>query len=378
MELYDLRVNHLCNPLGYEMNKTVFSWKVKNAVGKKQEAARIRIGELENFETLIMDTGFSKNLSSIASQVDVPLMPCKRYFWDVTVRTDKGEEAVSSVSWFETGKMDEAWHAEWITCDNQQKRHPIFKKKISLRGKVIRARLYICGLGLYEAFYENERIGEEYLTPYCNDYSEWVQYQTYDVTEMLQKEGMLSVLLGNGWYKGRFGFDNPSESGFYGDKWKLRAELSIEYEDGSKDIVGTDESWRVERSNLIFSEIYDGEHRDDTLPKLPEEAAIVCEAEKGKLTARLSTPVTVHEQIKPKELIVTPNGETVLDLGQEFTGIFSLQVKEEKGTKIHIQTGEILQNGNFYRDNLRTAMSIFQMEKKKIYVPILHFTDIVM
>ena len=78
MELYDLRVNHLCNPLGYEMNKTVFSWKVKNAVGKKQEAARIRIGELENFETLIMDTGFSKNLSSIASQVDVPLMPCKR------------------------------------------------------------------------------------------------------------------------------------------------------------------------------------------------------------------------------------------------------------------------------------------------------------
>ena len=133
----------------------MFSWKVKNAVGKKQEAARIRIGELENFETLIMDTGFSKNLSSIASQVDVPLMPCKRYFWDVTVRTDKGEEAVSSVSWFEPGKMDEAWHAEWITCDNQQKRHPIFKKKISLRGKVIRARLYICGLGLYEAFYEN-------------------------------------------------------------------------------------------------------------------------------------------------------------------------------------------------------------------------------
>ena len=83
----------------------------------------------------------------------------------------------------------------------------------------------------------------------------------------------------------------------------------------------------------------------------------MCEAEKGKLTARLSTPVTVHEQIKPKELIVTPNGETVLDLGQEFTGIFSLQVKEEKGTKIHIQTGEILQNGNFYRDNLRTAKS---------------------
>ena len=157
--------------------------------------------------------------------------------------------------------------------------------------------------------------------------------------------------------KSRFGFDNPSESGFYGDKWKLRAELSIEYEDGSEDIVGTDESWRVERSNLIFSKITDGEHRDDTLPKLPEEAAIVCEAEKGKLTARLSTPVTVHEQIKPKELIVTPNGETVLILGQEFTGIFSLQVKEEKGTKIHIQTGEVLQNGNFYRDNLRTAKS---------------------
>lgn len=377
MKLYDLRVNHLCNPLGYEMRKTTFSWKIKEALGKRQAAARIRIGEKENLDAgnLLADTGFLENLSSVASTIDVPLMPCKRYFWDVTVQTELGEEATSNVQWFETGKMDKEWNAEWISCDSRQKRHPIFQKKIDLKGSVKKARLYICGLGLYEAFYGDERIGEEYLTPYCNDYNEWIQYQTYDVTEMLRKDGILSVLLGNGWYKGRFGFDNPSESGYYGNEWKLKAELDIEYEDGSEDIIGTDESWRVKRSKLIFSEIYDGEHRDDTLPEVPVEAAVICEQPKGKLTARYSTPVTVHEQLKPTKLVLTPRGETVLDLGQEFTGIFSLRVKEPKGTKIHIQTGEILQNDNFYRDNLRTAKSEYiyiSDGKEKVIYP--HFT----
>lgn len=377
MEIYCLQVNHLKNPLGYKMEKTVFSWKVRGAEGKRQTAARIRVGESENLEigNVILDTGFSESLSSAASEVRVALTPCRRYFWDVTVRTDKDEEAVSSVQWFETGKMNEPWSAKWISCNSGQERHPVFKKNIVLKAEVQKARLYICGLGVYEAFYEENRIGDEYLAPYCNDYHEWVQYQTYDVTEILKKEGVLSVLLGNGWYKGRFGFDTDPESRYYGNEWKLKAELKVVYKDGRTEIIGTDEDWTVERSNIIFSGIYDGEQQDDTLPSLPEERAVLCSPPEGELTERLSTPVTIHEKFQPKELIHTPAGETVLDLGQEFTGIFSLHVDEPAGTKIHIQTGEVLQGGNFYRENLRTAKSEYiyiSDGKEKTICP--HFT----
>ena len=107
------------------------------------------------------------------------------------------------------------------------------EKDVELKGPLRRARLYISGLGLYEAFYQvkedgfcaPKRIGEEYLTPYSNDYNEWVQYQTYDVTDLLQGSGRLSVLLGNGWYKARFGFSALEDVGFYGNEWKLIAEL---------------------------------------------------------------------------------------------------------------------------------------------------------
>lgn len=359
MEVYGLRVNHLKEPLGYKMEKTIFSWKVRGAKGKKETAVRLRVGENEHLqdESAIFNTGFMKGLSSLGTELAVKLEPCKRYYWDVTVHSDSEEEAQSSIQWFETGKMDDPWTAEWISCDNSQVRHPIFKKKIALKDKVKKARLYICGLGLYEAFYEGEKIGNEYLAPYCTDYAEWLQYQTYDVTEMLAKDGTLSVLLGNGWYKGRFGFDNDSETGYYGNEWKLKAELRIEYEGGQTEVVGTNESWVVERSTIFFSDIYDGEYRDDTLQQLPEEPVLLCDSPEGELIARLSTPVTVHETFTPKEVIRTPAGEMVLDLGQEFTGTFLLDVHESAGTKIHVQTGEVLQDGNFYRENLRTAKS---------------------
>ena len=165
------------------------------------------------------------------------------------------------------------------------------------------------------------------------------------------------MLLGNGWYKARFGFHAHENKGFYGNEWKLIAELRLEYEDGTEEVIGTDESWKVRRSRITFSNLYDGEWQDGTLEEMPLEAVWLCEAPKGGLTDRMSLPVTVHEVLEPIELIHTPAGEQVFDLGQEITGLFTLKVHEPKGTKIHIQTGEILQQGNFYNENLRTAKS---------------------
>lgn len=357
MKIYHAQVNHLENPVGFRMERTVFSWKIKEAKGKQQSYARIRVSSDEAMEHLLFDSGEDTKASSLCYPVKLKLEPRTRYYWTVEAGSDAGEKAVSEVQFFETGKREEAWSAKWISCSSEEKRHPYFEKKIIPVKEVAKARLYICGLGLYEVFVDEKHVGNEYLTPYSNDYNEWVQYQTYDVTEEFSSEGTLRVLLGNGWYKARFGFSAFEDRGFYGNDWKLIAELHLMYTDGSEEVIGTDETWQIRRSKISFSNLYDGEHRDDTLPDLPAEQAVLCDAPKGELTDRMSLPVTVHETFRPKELIHTPAGELVFDMGQEFTGIFKLHVNVPKGTKVHVQTGEILQHGNFYNENLRSAKS---------------------
>lgn len=252
MKIYHAQVNHLENPMGFRMERTVFSWKVKDAEGKKQSYARIRVASDAAMEHLLFDSGEDDKASSLFYPVKLDLEPRTRYYWNVEAGSDAGETAVSEVQFFETGKRNEAWTGKWISCDSKENRHPYFEKEIVPAKEVAKARLYVCGLGLYEVYVDEKRVGDEYLTPYSNDYNEWVQYQTYDVTEEVSKQGMLRVLLGNGWYKARFGFSAFEDKGFYGNEWKLIAELHLTYADGSEEVIGTDESWQVRRSKIAF------------------------------------------------------------------------------------------------------------------------------
>lgn len=385
MQVYDCRVNHLANPLGYQIKEPVFSWKVGGAAGKKQKAARILISLKEDFSEPVLDTGWREDLDSLGTRPglagEAGLRPYTRYYWTVQVRSGQGEEASGELCWFETAKEKEPWEAKWIGCRSQEKRHPVFSKEFVLSKEVEKARLYICGLGLYEAYINGRKAGDELLTPYSNNYHAWLQYQTYDVTELLtqvsaaeepaarkplaqvsasrkhsgQKSAKLEVWLGNGWYKGRFSYDDSTGKGYYGDDWKLIAELRVSYADGSSQVFGTDGSWQMGFGNITDSNLYDGEHVDDTLPREALRQAELMEAPGAPLCARLSTPVRVREELPAVELIHTPAGETVLDLGQNIAGSFRLRVKEPKGARIRLQFGEILQQGNFYRDNLRSA-----------------------
>ncbi|MGI5990045.1 MAG: family 78 glycoside hydrolase catalytic domain [Lachnospiraceae bacterium] len=347
------QVNHIGNPVGYQLGEEpVFHWVAEGLPGKCVKESRIVVRE---GGTCIADTGW-KELDSLGTALPLLLKPRKRYEWTVSVRSDAGAEETSGVNFFETGKMDESWAGKWIGCDDKEPRLPVFEKGFTLEQKPVSARLYVCGLGLYEAHLNGQRVGNEYLTPYCNNYTAWVQYQTFDVTDQLiSGENQLEIGLGNGWYKGRFGFSGKTD-GYYGDSWKLIAELRIQLPDGTETVVGTDESWQVRRSNIIFSNIYDGEQRDDTLTALPAEPARLTAPPEGKLTERLSVPVTILQEIRPVRLIHTPAGELVLDMGQNLAGIWRLHVHGMKrGARLHLQVGEVLQGGNFYRDNLRSA-----------------------
>lgn len=375
-EIYALKTNHIDKPMGFYMKQITLSWKVGECKATRQNKARIMVALDEKLENKVYNQE-SVDFRGAGSTIELELKPYTRYFWKVLVETDTHEILESEVTYFETAKMDESWFGQWITCDVLNERHPIFEKKITPKNEVAKARLYISGLGLYEASYKVgqncQKIGNENLAPYCNNYNQWVQYQTYDVTKELQQEGELSILLGNGWYKGRFGGNTTPESkGAFGDTWKLIAEIHLDYIDGTKEIIGTDESWTVTRSNITASSIYDGESLDDTLESEESFSAILVEPPKGRLTERLSLPVIARGPINPVELIRTTKDELVLDLGQEITGTFELYVDIPYGKKLHIQTGEILQDGCFYNDNLRTAKSEFNYVsdgKPKVLAP---------
>lgn len=352
MRIFNCRTNHLSSPIGFMMDKPVFSWEIDGAKGKKVTQSAIRLYEEDK---LILDTGFQSDIDRLGYEADVTLKPRTRYCWEVTVRSDAGEEAMSGKNTFETGKHGEAWQAKWISAE-ETGRLPVFNKKITLSGKLQRARLYICGLGLYEASIDGKKVGNEYLTPYCNNYAAWQQVITNDITEMLSGDITLSVTVADGWYAGRFGFNSrPGHKGYYGIDKRLLCEVWLRYEDGREECIPSDESWCVTRSNYTFSDIYDGERRDDTLEKTAPEKVIVLSDPTDKAVDRLSPPVHAQKELKPVELIHTPAGETVFDLGQNQTGIFRLNVDAPKGTLVHVQVGEVLQNGCFYRDNLRTA-----------------------
>ena len=279
-------------------------------------------------------------------------MPRCAYEWDVLVTADNGQQALSPRAYFETGKMDEAWQGQWIT-PVQKIENPRLFKRFSLPGKVRSARLYIVGLGLYEAYVNGARVGDEYMAPYCNDYDRWIQYQTYDVTALLGDENELSVMLGDGWYKGRFGFQQKRE--IYGDTLALLCEMRVETEDGEV-VIPSDDSWQCSESPVRFSNIYDGEVLDltaDCSQKWPVK--LYPELGYERVAERLSLPVRIKHTLSPREIIHTPKGETVIDFGQEVTGFVTFRVSGEKGRKYFLQYSEILQNGCFYSDNLRSA-----------------------
>jgi len=377
MKITHCQIAHLTNPLGYELGKAQVSYLVEMAEGSRQCAARIRVAKDAQMKQIIYDSGKSDKISPLGFALPVQPEPRTRYWWQMEAETDAGDCALSEVQWFESGKMQENWQAKWITCDSSVKRHPIFAKKLELKKTVKQARLYITALGLYEAYLNGERIGDEYLTPYCNNYHQWLQVQTYDITSQLQKGGELKIWLGNGWYKGRFCFVDYDRNapGHYGNEWALLAETHVIYEDGTEDVFGTDESWNVRRGPIVDSNLYDGEIWDATLEDTQPEPAVLYAGKVPPLKDRLSVPVRIQQEIRPVEKIITPKGEQVLDIGQNQAGIFSLRVHEPRGKTVKIRVGEIMQEGCFYRENLRSALAEYTyISDGREHVIIPHFT----
>lgn len=359
MKIYDVKINGITNPVGFDLGTIKVSWKVADCVSSKQRNVRIEISDSKHFENILYELE-STGLKSIGQKLAFTAEPHERYFLRVQVDGNQNESAVSDVVWFERGKGKEIWQAGFIAMQPEDTFHPVFQKKFTARKPVVKARIYVSGLGLYEAYLNGEKIGEDYLAPFCNDYREQIQYQTYDITEQIKRENCIRIYTGNGWYKGRLGYEGAYE--VYGNRFLAVAELHLWYDDGSKEVIATDENWEYCASDIVASDIYDGEELNRVFwqkEKNPWKRVVLSELDTDKLVERYSIPVVVKEKLEVKEVLYTPAGETVLDMGQNFTGYMTFESELPEGTKVILDFGEVLQQGNFYRDNYRTAKSRF-------------------
>lgn len=367
MKITDMKVNHISTPIGYECEYPVFSWITRGCRGKFQAGVRMKIALDKYMQKEVYDSEWQKEIKSTGFCPNVQLSPRTRYFWQVQVKTEKGERIKSPISWFETGKMEEVWKGKWITAPfslEDPSVHPLMQKNFQVPENLDSARIYACGLGLFELYINGNKVSDEYLAPFYTDYHQWIQYVTYDITPLLErgKENALGVMLGNGWYKGRFSYE-PNMQELYGNLFQFLGEIRMETEEGKEILIVSDETWECTPSPVLESSIYDGEVYDAekrtegfSLPGTVLGCRVsVAERPRGEIRDRLSPPLVITERKKPVRLIRTPAGEEVLDFGQNMTGWVEFQCKEKAGTRIRLQYGEVLQNGNFYRDNLRTA-----------------------
>lgn len=359
MKIRHLRVNHLEKPLGYDFNVLTLSWEVEAEQTDRVSEVRVCISKQKSMEMPVYDSGsdVQKDFDKCQLSVELPLEARTRYYWKVMIKDTTQDECISECSWFETGKQNEPWKAKWITAEESEGM-PWFYKDFQVKEAVAKARLYMYGAGLYEVYMNDKKAGDEYLMPGYHSYDMMMEYQTFDVTELLQEgTNRIGVLLGDGWYKGRFGFDGDYYN-LYGDKRKCIAELILVYESGETEWICTDKSWRAETSTIGANGIYDGEEQDANAERKPLEVEVLADT-RELLVERSNPPIRKVEEFVPVSECMHEEGYLLLDFGEAITGWVEFFGKLEKGQKVFLQYGEILQNGAFYRDNLRTAKAEF-------------------
>jgi len=272
------------------------------------------------------------------------------------------------------------WDAKWIkpTLDMGDI-CPLFVKGFPVNKNVKKAKLFITALGVYAAKLNGERIGDFILAPGWTVYKKRLQYQEYDVTKLLHQDNQLSITVGKGWYRGRL-------PGWTGSKVQdelrempagLLAQLEITFDDGTKELLVSDETWTCGESSIRFSDIYDGEIYDASYNPLPGQSVLSFDGPFNTLIAQQGEAVKEQERVHPARLLHTPKGEVVIDFGQEITGYVEINVTAKAGEEVKLSHAEVLdKEGNFYTENYRSAKANYHYicnDGRQTYKPQLTF-----
>ena len=375
MEVIHLRCEYLENPLGIDEKNPRLSWKLKSdRFGVKQTAYQIQCSrDLKFDDGIIWDTSKVETEQSLYVQYEGPtLLSRDHIFWRVRIWDELEEvSSWSEASVWEMGLLShDDWKGEWIDPEGEIDSEefqpaPFLRKEFEIDKPAESARLYITAHGLYEAWINGVRVGNQYFTPGRTQYDKRLQYQVYDVTPLL-KEGtnVIGIILGDGWWRGKLGFGGVRN--ISGERIALLAQIELDLDT----IVATDESWMctssgpIRMSDLQLGEVYDSrlelkgwsETGFDDGEWNPVE---VVECSNDMLIASMSVPICEKERFRPK-VINTPLGETVLDFGQNLAGYVEMSIKDgiPIDTTIRLTHGESLdKDGNFTQEHMMNRKS---------------------
>ncbi len=400
LEVIHLSVEDKVNPLGVDDPRPRLSWQITGE-GRDimQTAYELRVATtkegLQNKNKLLWTPGRVESDRSVYVPYEGPLLQTgQRVWWMVRVWDNHGHRSAwSRPAWWEVGLLHPTdWKASWISStvlEDTTRSQPAqqYRKQFKVDKKVRRARVYATAHGMYELWLNGRRVGEELFTPGYTSYHKRLQYQVFDVTSLLEKgDNTLGALVGDGWYRGNFPFKGHRNT--YGAHLALLIQLEIEYSDGTRETVVTDGSWKSSNEGPIrASDIYHGEtfdaRRED--PAWRENGyddsrwvgVQIKDYPKDILIASEGLPVKRIKEVLPVQVLKTPEGDTVVDMGQNMVGWVRLKAEGPAGRVIVLRHAEVLdKEGNFYTENLRSAQQtdtfILRGAGEEVFEP--HFT----
>ena len=291
------------------------------------------------------------------------LKPFTAYNASLTAEDDAGETARAEVS-FETGRLDTPWQAQWISDPKykftEKGVSPVpmmFRKELQLKKPVASAKIYATAMGIYELYINGQRLGDRYFAPGFTSYKNNLQYQTWDVTELLSGSDEIQATVAGGWAVGSFVFTRGNR--LIHDRQALLLEIRVAYEDGTEEVIGTDPTWQVSEDGPVrMADLYDGETYDATVDPASiawRSAAVEKLGFSPKIMAEYGAPVVPHEVFIPVSQKKVGNG-TVYDFGQNFAGVVRLKLRGKKGQTVTVRHAEILnEDGSLNLSFLRSA-----------------------
>jgi alpha-L-rhamnosidase len=290
------------------------------------------------------------------------LEPFTEYEVEVVATGRSGAEATARAR-FRTGRLDTPWAARWITdarIDVPKKASPVplvLRRSFTTRPGVRRAWLEATALGVYELELNGRKVGDAYFAPGLTSYAHHIQYQTHDVTELLTGDDELRVVVGGGWAVGSFNYRRTNKVS--ADRQAFLCELHVEYDDGSVEVVGTDERWLVATGGRYqAAELYDGETYDATIDEDAldwKPADLTAPRGRPALVADFGAPVRRQGELTPVSQTVAPSGEVVYDFGQNFAGVVRARLRGRAGEVVTFRHAEVLVDGELFVKSLRTA-----------------------
>jgi alpha-L-rhamnosidase len=404
MEIVNLRCEYMANPLGIGVKTPRFCWEIVSGIQDTfQTAYQIRAalgGEL------VWDSGKTPGENSVhVLYSGRPLQSGRRYDWQLTVWDNHNNEA-GNAAWFETGLLDPSdWTARWIVPQlPPAKREPkaglasmasgknkkalpvekrlnpcsILRREFVVTGDVKKVRVYATAHGCYSLEINGKRADDREFAPEFSDYRKILFYQTYDVTALLRRgENTIGAVLSDGWYCGRIGVTGDNCQ--YGDRHALLLEMVIEYTDGNITRIVSDEDFRCSTGPIVYSDLFIGEKYDARIH--PEEWRGVTVENYGyeQLQAFPGDPVRRVMEIRPRAVLKTPKGETLIDLGQNIAGRMKMRVQGKTGTEVTLEHSETLdEQGNFTmnilgRNKDQTVKYVLSGGETEIYEPCFTF-----